>query len=206
MEINLHDLGLKHGTDKTVHGFTPDYDKHLSHLRNEKLEFLEIGLWEGASIAMWHDYFKNANIHGADILDCSRFDNERITTYIVNQENESSLRSLPKNFDIILDDGGHTMLQQQLTLKVMFLDHLKEGGLFIIEDLHTSGPAYSGSHGSTAANNTLQLLKDLKSGTLSEYNKYYITAVDFNNIKEQIKEIEIIDLGEHHITSIIKKK
>jgi len=205
--MDLHDLGLTYGSDKaSTHAFTYEYDKRLKHLRNEKIDFLEIGIWQGGSLQMWHEYFPNAIIHAADLHDYSALNSTRVITHITNQEKEEDLRSLPKNFDVILDDGGHTMLQQQLTLKVLFIDHLKSGGLFILEDLHTSGPAYAGSHGSTAANNTLQLLNDLKTGTLTEYNKYYISKEDFNAIKEQIKEIEIINLGEHHITSVIKKK
>jgi hypothetical protein len=40
-------------------------------------------------------------------------------------------------FDIIIDDGGHTMEQQQVTLGFLF-PFLKNDGLFFIEDLHTS--------------------------------------------------------------------
>ena len=207
MEIDLHDLGLKHSSDKAnFHAFTYEYDKVLSHLRHEKIDFLEVGILEGGSLRMWHEYFTNAIIHGVDLWDYSTMNSERMKTYIANQEDEVSLRALPKNFDVILDDGGHTMLQQQLTLKVLFTDHLKSGGLFILEDLHTSGPSYAHTHGSTETNNTLKLLYDLKDGKLSEDNDYYISVDDFNTLKSQIAEIVIITLGVHHITSVIKKK
>lgn len=205
--MDLHDLGLKYSSDKaSTHAFTYEYDKRLKHLRNEKLNFLEIGIWEGGSILMWHEYFSNATIHAADLYDYSRLNSERIVTHIANQEREDELRTLPKNLDIILDDGGHTMLQQQVTLKVLFNEHLKSGGLFILEDLHTSGPAYAYTHGSTSTNNTLKLLEDLKNNSFSNDNNYFITEDDFNMLKNQIEYVEIINLGEHHITSVIKKK
>jgi len=205
--MDLHDLGLKHGSDKaSIHAFTYEYDKVLNDLRYTNLEFLEVGILQGASLKMWYEYFPNSVIHGVDLWDYSALNNERIKTHIANQEDEASLRALPKNLDIILDDGGHTMLQQQLTLKVLLPDHLKSGGLFILEDLHTSGPSYSYTHGSTPTNNTLKLLYDLKNGDFSKDNDYYITEDDFNVLKEKIEDIEIINLGEHHITSIIRKK
>ena len=40
-------------------------------------------------------------------------------------------------FDIIIDDGGHYMQQQLLSLIYLF-PRLREGGIYIIEDVHTS--------------------------------------------------------------------
>jgi hypothetical protein len=40
-------------------------------------------------------------------------------------------------FDIVLDDGGHTMKQQIVTIKTLF-PHVKNGGVFVVEDTHTS--------------------------------------------------------------------
>jgi hypothetical protein len=50
----------------------------------------------------------------------------------------------PSADDIIIDDGGHTMSQQQISLKTMMLQ-LNDGGIYVIEDLHTSyWPEYNG--------------------------------------------------------------
>lgn len=40
-------------------------------------------------------------------------------------------------YDIIVDDGGHTMLQQIVSLSVL-LPHIKPGGVYVLEDLATS--------------------------------------------------------------------
>lgn len=129
----LYELGLDYNTDKsTYHLFTIIYDYVFSKIRNNNMEILEIGIHNGSSIKMWEQYFTNSKIYGADILDRSQFDGGRIKTFMVDQELESDLEKLPKNLDIIIDDGGHTMLHQQLTLKKLFTNNLKSGGIYIL--------------------------------------------------------------------------
>lgn len=45
-------------------------------------------------------------------------------------------QQLPE-LDVVLDDGGHTMGQQLVSFQNLFLK-VKEGGLYIVEDTHTS--------------------------------------------------------------------
>jgi len=156
--MELNELMVKYGTDKQqeLHNYVEYYDKYFSKIKNDKLKILEIGIYRppmdgkavvGASLKTWRDYFVNSDIIGADLDDFSDVNDGRIKTMKVNQElrynNEthnglhSIIEKFGDNFDIIIDDGGHTMLQQQVTLGFMF-KFLKPGGLFIIEDLHTS--------------------------------------------------------------------
>jgi hypothetical protein len=206
----LHDLGLKYNTDKaTYHEYTKFYQKYLNDIRYEKLSVLEIGIFDGGSLMMWNDYFPNSIIYGADILDKSHFKSDRVEIFLTNQENLEDLRQLPKNLNLIVDDGGHTMLQQQLTFKVLFLDNLKNGGIYILEDLHTSLPKYFRSYGGNSHNNTLQLLIDLKSKKISENSEYFITETEFQELLENISSIELHFNGpekDDSVTSIIIKK
>jgi hypothetical protein len=204
--MTLHEIGLKYGTDKsTNHNFTPAYDAHLSPLRNQNIKLLEIGISEGPSLKMWEEYFQNGQIVGVDILERSYMNTKRTHTMVINQEKSDELLSIPGEFDIIIDDGGHTMYQQQLTLKVLFDPKLKYGGTYILEDLHTSKDHYYSSHGSNSLNNTLNLLEDLKNGKLRENNQYFINENDFNFLLNLIDSIEIIETGKYSVTSIIKK-
>ena len=205
--MNLYEIGLKHKTDKShYHNFTSVYGEKLNHLKNKNIRFLEVGIEHGHSLLMWNEYFKNATLYGADILDKSFLDSNKIKTFIIDQENENDLMSLPNDLDIILDDGGHTMLQQQKTLNILFNHKLKSGGYFILEDLHTSNKKYYNTHGSNEYNNTLRLLYDLKNKNLSSDNQYHITISDFNKLLSIIESIEIYELGEDSITSLIIKK
>ena len=60
--------------------------------------------------------------------------------YYGDQADEKFLRSIishQKVFDIIIDDGGHTMQQQIIAFKTL-LPSIRSGGHYIIEDLLTS--------------------------------------------------------------------
>ena len=59
-------LSKRFGTDKVAHGFTKLYDAIFSTQRSTTRRMLEVGVFYGASIRMWHDYFPAATIHGVD--------------------------------------------------------------------------------------------------------------------------------------------
>ncbi|MDO9375071.1 MAG: class I SAM-dependent methyltransferase [Ferruginibacter sp.] len=118
------------------------YDRHLKHLKDRKINILEIGVCHGGSLQMWDFYFKgNAFVYGIDINpECKKLENENVQIFIGSQEDEQFLetikRTIPK-VDVLIDDGGHTMKQQVNTLKYLF-DHVADDGIYICEDLHTS--------------------------------------------------------------------
>lgn len=186
--------------------FTIIYDTFFDRYRDNHVKMLEIGILVGSSMMMWDEYFTDLEYYGVDIFDASRFDSSRIKTIIANQENMAELKALPKDLDIIIDDGGHTMLQQQMTLKTLFVDHLKPGGTYILEDLHTSESQYSGTHGSNSYNNTLKLMNDLKHGRLSADNQYYVDELEFYKICAAIETIEVYRVKADSITSRIVRR
>ena len=206
----LHELGIHHHTDKAVyHLFTVIYDTWFSKLRDEQIRLLEIGVLLGGSLRMWEEYFPNAELHGADIDDRSEYATSRIRIHQTDQTKSDQLQSLPRDCHIIVDDGGHTMLQQQLTLTTLFDSHLLPGGTYILEDLHTSDVEYYPQYarfGSNPNNNTVKLLEDLQRGILSENNEYYISGADFCRLRDQIAFIEIVRVKADSVTSRIVKK
>ncbi|HVY76472.1 MAG TPA: class I SAM-dependent methyltransferase [Puia sp.] len=124
------------------------YDRHFSRFRDKKINFLEIGIMHGGSIQMWQDYFKgNATIYAVDINpECKKFESESVKVFIGSQEDKNFLQDLKTkipDIDILLDDGGHTMKQQRTTFEMMF-DKVKDDGLYVVEDLHTSYFKYFG--------------------------------------------------------------
>ena len=67
-----------------------------------------------------------------------KYDFDSITVFIGDQTDEKFLNNVINfGLDIIIDDGGHKMSHQQLSLKYLF-KNLNPNGYYIIEDLHTS--------------------------------------------------------------------
>src|ERR1035437_7783043 len=149
----IEELANFYATDKreSDHNYTQFYQKYFESIRNTVKNILEIGIldhpdkirrpYTGASLLMWQDYFPTAKIYGVDIKDFKFMDNSRITTLIADQSNRvhlsAAFRKVLEPLDIIIDDGGHMMHQQQISLAFLF-PFLKSGGWYIIEDLHTS--------------------------------------------------------------------
>ena len=127
--------------DKWEHYFGI-YDRHFSRYRGTAVNMLEIGVYRGGSLQMWKEYFgPKARIWGVDVdPQCKSFEEEQISILIGDQEDRGFLRSivatLPR-FDIVLDDGGHSMKQQIHTFEELF-GHIADDGVYLCEDLHTS--------------------------------------------------------------------
>ena len=142
-QVSLHELGLVSGTDKAgFHGFLRFYDRLLMSKRHSATNMLEIGINTGASLLMWRDYFTQATIYGLDINVCSHMHGEnRIVTAVADQNQPMKLAGTVQDwnvqFDFIIDDGGHTVIQQYNTIYVLW-SLLKPGGVYVIEDLHTN--------------------------------------------------------------------
>ena len=156
---NLCNIMKSNGSDKGLdwHNYTLLYD-HLFKDDVDNFEnVFELGLGTqntsyqsfmktgqgynpGASQRGWREYFTKANIWGADIDPDILFDDDRIQCFQVDQTDPDSIAKLWNNFDsdtkfdLILDDGLHTLLGA----KVFFensIHKLTDNGVYIIEDV-----------------------------------------------------------------------
>jgi len=154
----LDKLAEKYGTDKgpSGHGYTAAYFDRLRHLSRRRFRMLEIGVLAGASIRMWEEFFPFAEIHGIDIDPaCSAHSADRVKVSIVDQGNKDDMQAFAareSNFELVVDDGGHRMHQQILGFEVLF-PTLLPGGIYIVEDTHTS---YVGPYGGSGKVTTVQ--------------------------------------------------
>lgn len=144
----LDAIGLETGTDKNSagHGYLATYAELFAPMREEPVRLLEIGVWEGASLATWPQYFSHpeARFIGVDI-DISRvrfsdnLDNRAGAMY-GDANNVDDLRAavdeLGGRIDIVIDDGSHHVAQQRASFNYL-RQFLTPGGLYIVEDLHT---------------------------------------------------------------------
>jgi hypothetical protein len=116
------------------------YHRHFSKFVGQKVNVLEIGIYSGGSLEMWRSYFgERSHIYGIDIQEaCKKYENDHISVFIGDQEDRSFWNNFRKGIegiDILIDDGGHTPEQQQITLEEM-LPHIRPGGVYLCEDVH----------------------------------------------------------------------
>ena len=122
--------------------YFPIYDSLLTRFRNKKITFVEIGVFSGGSLFMWKNFFgKKAKIIGIDLNpDIKRFEKYGFDILIGDQSREDFWNKFFKKYgkvDIVLDDGGHTNYQQIKTVNSC-VPNIKDGGILITEDIHTS--------------------------------------------------------------------
>lgn len=133
-------------TDKVTHGFTEFYPRHMYKLRHRPVKLLEVGLLHGSSLDLWDNYFDSADIHilefNQEYIDIQKEKSPHVNFTNLNMDDKKAIKKYVETqelgtFDIVIDDGGHTMLQQMNAL-VYLLPLLKPGGIFVMEDVHTS--------------------------------------------------------------------
>ena len=150
----------KHHSDKASHwhNHTTIYSRLFKDRREEPLRIFELGLGTnnpelpstmgvrgrpGASLRGWRELFPNASVYGADIDRTILLQEDRIKTFYCDQLNELSIRTLwsqpdlQAGMDIIIEDGLHTF-EANISFLEGSLEHLRAGGIYVIEDIATN--------------------------------------------------------------------
>ncbi len=118
------------------------YDKEFSRFRNKSPKVLEIGVYKGASLNLWKQFFgTGATIVGIDIdPSCIKFNSpdDGIFVEIGSQADVGFLEKVATKhgpFDLIIDDGSHVASHQIASFNALFIKGLRDGGLYFVEDL-----------------------------------------------------------------------
>jgi hypothetical protein len=174
---NIYDFKYQLG-----HNFTDIYEKIFKNLKNNEINFLEIGVANGHSIASWYKYFSNASINGMDIKKKDKlfYKGKRLNYFRVdcfNQKQVNNFLTDNKKFDIIIDDSSHTYSAFFYNLK-NFYKHLNDGGIYILEDFR----------GSDRERKLAQKFNQENNGVFLQRDKYTVEEI-FNFIlkKEKFK-------------------
>jgi len=154
----LCQIGASYGTNKSPlnvnghrSGYTPYYELLFRHLKNEKINFAEIGIENNASTKMWRKYFSKAKIYGFEYdekkLKKAKKHNLRNTFYKkIDVTKEANIKkSFIKNkrkFDIIIDDSTH-IFEHQINVIRNVHPFIKNKGILIIEDIYKNLIKYS---------------------------------------------------------------
>lgn len=128
-------------TDKRLQ-YLEIYDRYFSKFRDTNVVFMEVGVYQGASLQLWKEYFgPKCKIIGIDINEeCLKYRDGQIEIEIGSQESVyfwNYIKNKYPQIDILLDDGGHMMKQQIITFEQMF-PHLSKKGIYMCEDIFTS--------------------------------------------------------------------
>jgi len=215
---SLREIAVKYSCDKDDLGYTKHYENKFEGIRNDVTKILEIGLNTGGSHLMWLDYFPNANVYAMDnrivyedkvydkrtkkdmvmVNGWNQRDTERSFIFRGDQSNVEDLNKFADengdDFDIIVDDGGHSMRQQQISLKVLY-DKLKENGIYVIEDLHSSSNQWNELYGYTIVEDgdtlSMTLMQDFeyKSGLIEKTK--HISEIEMIAIREKLIDCKI---------------
>lgn len=203
--ISLEELSNQYATDKnnSYHGYLDIYQRYFDPFRDSLSTFMEIGVWKGDSLRMWRDYFTAGSLVGVDVSEIPSVELRDTQILLADQSDRAQLSAVLDNtfseFDIIIDDGGHTMQQQQVTLGHLF-KNLKSGGVFVIEDLHTSG---IGAYMSPGDVPTLEMLH--RFNETGKMESTYMTPEEAQYLQDNIKSLNVEEGLVSPIAFIIKK-
>jgi len=108
-----------------------------------------MGYGPGKSLGLWEEYFthRDARVSFLEVDGaCVKDHNIKLrngTIFVGSQEDKLFLEKVSLaghangGFDVIVDDGGHTMNQQLTSLQVLW-PAVASGGIYVIEDMMTS--------------------------------------------------------------------
>jgi hypothetical protein len=169
-----------------------NYEELLSKYRNTQPTIVEVGVLLGGSLHMWKEYFgKGCRVIGIDSNpEAIKHRKDGIEIFILNQEkmNEwDQFFSTVGMIDILIDDGGHTSLGQIVT-SIAATKHINNGGVIVIEDIHSSYVKDFGNPSKYSFDNWVnQISADLNSVYL---NKAYTLSLSQNKLMEKLSHIQ----------------
>ena len=122
---------------------------------------------------MWREFFgKKARIIGIELNPAAkRWEKEGFEIYIGSQSDPEFweyFKNEVGDIDIVLDDGGHTYKQQIITVENI-LPNIKDNGLIVVEDTHTS---YMSDFGGPSQYSFVEYAKNVVDGVNFRFAKF----------------------------------
>ncbi len=173
----LDEIAIEQQTDRATvftrtwgkpHAYAPHYERCFAALRDQPIKLLEIGVGGGEGIRMWLEYFGMAEVFGVDKQhDNNEWDTPGSSptpryTFVTGDQSSDTfwqcfMADYGRDWDIIIDDGGHYANQVITTFNNLW-PVVKPGGFYAVEDL---GVAYGdGSFTPAPWQNHMTWLKD----------------------------------------------
>jgi len=216
---SLTEIAAKYDCDKYDLGYLQHYEDKFEPIRNDVTKILEIGLNTGGSHLMWLEYFPNAMVYAIDsrilyevvvknkhtggriemVDGWNERDEDRLVVFEGDQSSDEDLNKFCSlyggEFDIIIDDGGHSMRQQQTSLRALY-NQLKSNGIYVIEDLHTGSNQWPNLYDSSVIEEgdtiTIDLMKDFENNDGSILETKHISNEQMVGIRQKITDCKVL--------------
>jgi len=201
-----------------VDTYFENYESVFENIKKPNLVVVEIGVLDGGSLKMWKSFFgKTSRIVGieknpkAKALRSLGFE-----IYIADQESISQLEEVFREIgsvDILIDDGGHTA-RGQIISSLIASKYMRDGGVIIVEDTHSSFAADFGMPHKFSFANWVHQVSDLMDQSylvnkglqnVKFFKKYPADVLEFTSRVHQIRKYRSMTIFEIRHNSLPPK-
>jgi len=236
VNVSLVQLGTKYGTDKVQHRYLGLYASAFGAARCEVRRMLEVGVFHGASIQMWRDYFPNAQVFGVDsfapgrgyshlsakqatrFLDAWRRGEvgPRITLIQADASDETVLRQLGHRLAPSAGSGGEELfdlivedgshLQRDQQLGLGYLMPLVRPGGTYVVEDISSGRENGYDEPAYGANTTINILKEFN--RTRRMRSKHLTRAQLEYLDAWIESASTVVTRRqrHDVTTLVRKR
>lgn len=187
------------------HGYHPFYEFFFKKFKEKKINILEIGAFKGNATAAFYFYFKNSIIDSCDIHpDLFSYSSNRINNFYLDNSSTLDLEKIlskNKTYDVIIEDAGHYLKDQIISLFYLF-PILSSNGIFVVEELD-----FPDTRKDMNIYNEQPTLKEilLNINKKKDFNSKYLPNDKKNYFLNNVKKIEILKGNFNEIAFIEKK-
>lgn len=132
MMTTLQQLFERHGTDKASHFYASFYETLPAPKR-----MLEVGVYKGASLRAWSEWWPNAEKVGIDTFARGHMPANLPPRTLVRGCDSRTVTFANlgyRGFDLTIDDGSHRPIDQAKTFRNLW-PLVAPGGVYVIEDV-----------------------------------------------------------------------
>ena len=182
------------------------YEKFFKNKKQYHIELLELGSFKGNASAAFYFYFQNCKIISCDLFpDLFLYRSKRIKNFKLDTSSELEIKKKLSyrdyKFDIIVEDAGHYLKDQIISLFILF-KNLKPKGIFVIEELD-----FPDKRDDMNPNNESPTLRTILKSVINRENFHskYVSEEDKNYFLNNFDTINIFKGNFHEVCFITKK-
>jgi hypothetical protein len=199
LNISINPRGTDKGDFKTyVKGF---YEKEFGTRQMETNRLLEIGVRSGASIALWANFFEDAELIGADVEQIGTpvgplkeyLDYPSVKFFCVDAYSTEFADSLNGKFSIMIDDGPHSLSSQRRFIE-LYLSKLDDDGVLIIEDVQREYRDSFQLMMMLPGNKYLFEIYDFRSQSKTGDDFLFVVRHNIDNLSQTYKKVHLTSL------------